>query len=659
MNKKLIYALLAVAAFACSPAGSSGLQAQDAPKAKVAQGASTLPSIFPAPHAAKLIGPAQALGTKVTLVSLQGVSDFTRSRVEKFLSQAGVKDISRVTKMPKSPKGTLVVLTAANNQQANILLEKAGGKPTDKKEGYVIASAQDGDAFIITLAGADADGLFHASQTFGQLAAADAFASLLIEDYPLQPIRGTIEGFYGKPWTMKERESHLNFLASVKANTYVYTPKDDPYARDKWREPYPADTLAELGRIAKISSDNHINFVYAISPGPTICFSCQADFEHLKDKVDALRSVGVKSFYVALDDIEYQKWNCQQDSITYGKSGAEAAAIAQSDILNKLQDYIQSVEPEAPNLIMVPTEYYDAKESPYKAALRKHLNKDIVVQWTGTDVVPPSISINDAKAATKAFGKPTLLWDNYPVNDYSESKGRLLLAPYVRREAGLSGHLEGILSNPMNQEAASRVAVTGVTAFAWNDSTYDASRVWRFAARELAGNDPEATEALLLFFDTQHLAPTFGTHPWQVQSPALKLVLDGLRDALAYGDKGLIEKKMDEVLAHSKSFKQAPAIIRSGKVDKGFVAESGPWLDAMALWGEALELTTLGLKQSYSGADHTATEALFDKAGELSKQAKAIPSTPGATRFEGPVKIADGVLDAFIRDARGLIYSRK
>ncbi|WP_347336552.1 beta-N-acetylglucosaminidase domain-containing protein, partial [Klebsiella pneumoniae] len=89
--------------------------------------------------------------------------------------------------------------------------------------------------------------------------------------------------------------------------------------------------------------------------------------------------------------------------------------------------------------------------------------------------------------------------------------GRLLLAPYAKREAGLSTELTGILSNPMNQEVPSRVAVTGVLAFAWNDKGYDADRTWHYAARNLAGNDARATQALLELFDTQHLAPTFGS----------------------------------------------------------------------------------------------------------------------------------------------------
>ncbi|RYF31636.1 MAG: beta-N-acetylglucosaminidase, partial [Cytophagaceae bacterium] len=343
-----------------------------------------------------------------------------------------------------------------------------------------------------------AAGLFHAARTFRQLVERKYIPALVIQDHPAMPIRGTIEGFYGAPWSMADRAKHLNFLASVKANTYVYSPKDDPYARDRWREAYPEATLKELGTLVATARRNYINFVYAISPGPSICFSDPADLKALERKFDAVRSVGVHSFYVALDDIAYTKWNCERDKATFGPSGPEAAGIAQAQLLNALQASITVHDPTAPPLIMVPTEYYDAKESPYKAALRKNLDPRIVVQWTGTDVVPPSIAVRDARAATKAFGRKTLLWDNYPVNDYAQTTGRLLLAPYARREAGLSTELTGILSNPMNQEAPSRVAVTGVTAFGWNDKAYDAERTWHFAARELAGGDERTAAALLI-----------------------------------------------------------------------------------------------------------------------------------------------------------------
>jgi len=476
---------------------------------------------------------------------------------------------------------------------------------------------------------------------------------MVIQDHPAMPIRGTIEGFYGAPWSMADRTRHLDFLATVKANTYVYSPKDDPYARDRWREAYPAATLQALETLAKVAQRNHVDFVYAVSPGPSVCFSDPADVQALERKFDAMRSIGVGSFYVALDDIEYTKWNCEKDKAAFGPSGAEAAGIAQSQLLNAVQANLAAKDPSARALIMVPTEYYDAKETPYKAALRKHLDPRIVVQWTGTDVVPPAISIPDAKAATKAFGRKTLLWDNYPVNDYAQTTGRLLMAPYTRREAGLSGELTGILSNPMNQETPSRPAVTGVAAFGWNDKAYDAQRTWHFSARELAGGDARATAALLTFFDTQHMAPTFGSQPWQEQAPRLKAVLDGVREALAGGDAAARREAIADLTARADEIANAPDIIRSGTIDPGFAVQSRPWLDAMQRWGRALQLTAAGLDAADKGS--SAAGRYFADAKRLAAEAAAMQSIPGATRFDGPIKIADGVLDTFVADAPTLI----
>ncbi|NEL81177.1 MAG: beta-N-acetylglucosaminidase, partial [Xanthomonas perforans] len=88
---------------------------------------------------------------------------------------------------------------------------------------------------LITLAGHDNDGLFHAAQTLRQLVERPAIPTLAIQDHPAMPIRGTIEGFYGAPWSMADRSKHIAFLARSKANTFIYSPKDDPYARDRWR----------------------------------------------------------------------------------------------------------------------------------------------------------------------------------------------------------------------------------------------------------------------------------------------------------------------------------------------------------------------------------------------------------------------------------------
>ncbi|MBB3347541.1 beta-N-acetylglucosaminidase domain-containing protein [Sphingomonas sp. BK069] len=614
----------------------------------------TLPAIFPAPTSMALIGGRVALDRAAVLVVAPGTAPETVALVRAALTAAGVTQVTIANRLPATLAALHVVVGTSDAVAVRDSLARAGASADDRPEGYTLVARPDAaGGGLIALAGHDADGLFHAAQTLHQLARRGEVPGLVIQDHPAMPIRGTIEGFYGKPWTQEDRIRHLDFLASVKANTYVYSPKDDPYARDRWREPYPAATLAELGTLAAAAKRDHVNFVYAISPGPTVCFSDPADAAALERKFDGLRGIGVRSFYVALDDIEYKKWNCAKDEAAFGASGAAAAGTAQARLLNAVQRDLIAKDRAAPPLIMVPTEYYDAKETPYKAALRQELDPRVVVQWTGTDVVPPAISIGDAKTATTAFGRKTLLWDNYPVNDYAQTTGRLLLAPYARREAGLAGELSGILSNPMNQEAPSRVAVAGVAAFAWNDRGYDPAQGWRFAADALSGSDARTAAALLDFFDTQHLAPTFGSQPWQEQAPRLKALLDGVRFALADGDDAARREAIAALAARADALAAAPDTIRAGVIDPGFAAQAAPWLEAAALWGRALQLTAAGLGAALDRS--AAASRDFAAAGQLAAQAAAVKTIPGATRFDGTVKVADGVLDRFVADAPGLV----
>ncbi|AKU52092.1 beta-N-acetylglucosaminidase domain-containing protein [Xanthomonas arboricola] len=616
----------------------------------------TQPAIFPTPVSITLQGGTVTLGQSVVLVVAPGVDPESVALVRRILGTAGVTKIATAARLPATLDRPHIVLGTGEAAVVRDALTRSKAVQDTHKEGYTLASVALGTGSLITLAGHDNDGLFHAAQTLRQLVERPAIPTLAIQDHPAMPIRGTIEGFYGAPWSMADRSKHIEFLARSKANTFIYSPKDDPYARDRWREAYPAATLKALGKLAATARRNHVDFVYAISPGPTVCFSDPADAKALLRKFDAFRALGVRSFYVALDDIEYTKWNCERDKTTFGASGAQAAGIAQSHLLNLVQADLVARHDAASELIMVPTEYYDAKESPYKEALRKHLDPKIVVQWTGTDVVPPAISIPDARAATKAFGRKTLLWDNYPVNDFETSAGRLLMAPYARREAGLSAELSGIVSNPMNQEVPSRVAVMGLTAFAWNDTGYDAQRTWHAAARDLAAGDAQVTAALLTFFDTQHLAPTFGSQPWQEQAPRLKAVLDQVREAIALGDAAARSQAIAELARTADAFAAAPQTIRAGVADKGFAEQSRPWLEAMEAWGRALQQTAAGLEAANRG-DAQAAVAFAD-AKRIAAEAAAIPSIPGATRFGGPVKIADGVLDRFVADAPRLIAYR-
>jgi hypothetical protein len=61
--------------------------------------------------------------------------------------------------------------------------------------------------------------------------------------------------------------------------------------------------------------------------------------------------------------------------------------------------------------------------------------------------------------------------------------------------------------------------------------------------------------------------------------------------------------------------------------------------------------------QIHNAADQGSTSAqhYFYNLKQFAAGAAKIQTIPGATRFDGPIKIADGVLDKFVADAPGLI----
>ncbi|ANY09084.1 hypothetical protein AFB00_25670 [Pseudonocardia sp. HH130630-07] len=301
---------------------------------------------------------------------------------------------------------------------------------------------------------------------------------------------------------------------------------------------------------------------------------------------------------------------------------------------------------------MVPTEYIGINDSPYKKTLRETLDERIVVQWTGIQTVATSIKVADAQKAAQDYGRKLFLWDNYPVNDFQNTAGRLLLAPYDKREAGLSEALNGIVLNPMNQASPSKLAIATGASFAWNDAAYDAGRTWRATAAYLADWEPLTTMSLLAFLDTQHLAPGHdgdGTKPWQPQAPALAAKLDAVR-ANPSGEA------LEELTRYAGVLAAAPERIRSGVADKAFSEQAKPWLDATGLWGQALQATADGL----AAQDPAVAQERFAEANRLAVEAGKITTIPEATVVDvqlgvTPVKVADGVLDTFIAEAPGLV----
>jgi hyaluronoglucosaminidase len=638
-----------------------------------------LPVVTPTPREMRWLGPDVAVPPEVDVVTTDDVAPATIDTVTEVLRAAGARTVRELRPGERDRAESPLVVdvgTLGAEPTASPLRDAGLEAPADvPAEGYALAAfTREGGTAEIVLAGADAAGTFYAAQTLRQLltgaaggsdagrsyagTAPAAVAGVGVVDHPAMRHRGAIEGFYGSPWTQEERLDQLTFYGRFTLNTYIYAPKDDPYHRDRWREPYPAGQVGGLRTLIDRAADNQVRFTFAVSPGISICYSDPADLDALVSKLDAVYQLGVRAFSIALDDIVYTRWNCDGDRSRYGAPSPEAAARAQVQLLNALQRGFIADHAGAQPLQMVPTEYRGTDDTPYRRVIREQLDPAVEVMWTGSMVVPPEVTVDEAAAAAGVFGRRPLVWDNTPVNDYPPTEGRLILAPYHRRQRGLSAEVTGIVLNPMNQAAASKVQLIGAADFGWNDAAYDPVRAHRAAATHLAGGtggagaDPSAVDALLAFFDLENLAPTSATSGTvsQPQSPALARQLDAFR---AVWDRGDRAGAVEGLRPYARRLAAAPEVIRREVADPGFVADAQPWLDATALWGQALVASLDALDARIAG-DVAGAEARFADADGLADRAAAIETIPGETRPQGPVRVGDGVLDAFITGARAL-----
>jgi hyaluronoglucosaminidase len=628
--------------------GSVAPAAADPVRAAAPVASDPLPVITPTPQQLSANGAPLPVAGPVTVLVGSGVDASTRTVVATALTTAGASGVNFAGLDGRPGPGLTVVVGSIGDAAVAAALRSVGGSvPAPlRAEGYSLAARDR----LAVLAGNDADGVFYAAQTFRQLLAPHRLAAVSAVDYPLMGLRGTIEGFYGSPWSQSDRLDQLATYGQLKMNTYIYTPKDDPYLRDQWRDPYPAANLAQLAQLVQTAQANHVRFTFALAPGLSICYSDPADIAALKNKLASVYALGVRSFYISLDDISYTRWNCAADQARYGAPSAGAAGAAQVDLLNTVQHDFLDTHAGTKPLQFVPTEYSDLADSPYKTELRDHLDPRIVVQWTGTEVVPPSITVAQAKAADAVWGRDVFVWDNYPVDDYRQTTGRLLLAPYDKREAGLHNELSGLVINPMNQASASKVAEFGAASFTWNDENYDAQRTWAQAAGYFSHGDPGTTAALLALFDTEHAAPTSGTTLWQPQAPALAAKIAEFERAWATDALPGKELAVAQLAGYAHLLATASDEIRAHVTDSAFLTETAPWLDALRLWGQAFEHTLRGLGLKAAGATGPAQQE-FSTSATLAAQAAAIQTIPGTTRPQGPVKVADGVLDAFLAAA--------
>lgn len=526
--------------------------------------AEAAPQLIPVPKSVTYQEGTLSLGA-VELVGTD-VADADAVRVVKgLLADAGVTVTERTAAAGATPGATALYLSEADDACAARDAAAASMQLADasklKAEGYVLGV--DPAAKAVVLTGRDGDGTFYAAQTLAQLIEGANVPAARIADEPHLTVRGTIEGFYARgqeDWSWDDRMEQVRFYGQTKMNTYIYAPKEDPYHRDHWRDPYPADQMAKMRALIQEAARNKVDFVFALSPGNSINLTSDADFQALTSKCQTMYDEGVRHFAIFFDDIT-------------NKDG-----VGQAELLNRFNAEFIKKQPEACTLVTVPTEY-DSNAMSLGDSLKEYtedfsatIDEDIEVLWTGSSVVPDSIKASDAEFITNVYGDSAGIWWNYPTNDYQLNK--LAMGPIYGIDKQVFDDIDYFVMNPMGRASLSRVTLATGADLSWNTAAYDDEASLK-ASCALSYPDLADSVYALAINSSQVFGSSFSCG--RPDAPEMRAHADAVLKAVASSDDPASDPAVAALRADMQSLIDASAALKGGDFDavSAFTAKLG------------------------------------------------------------------------------------
>lgn len=282
-------------------------------------------------------------------------------------------------------------------------------------------------------------------------------------------------GTKGWAWTMQQYLDEIPHLKRVKMNFLMNcylsmfnaeSPGDRPWSgerRNSWWLPFAPERKQRLQQIVAACKANDITFCFAMHPqiysDRPMKLTSDEDFEAFFAHFAWMQSQGVKWFSVSMDDVNEAH-----------------AGSAHAKFCNKFLKRLRERDPEA-QLIFCPTVYHNAAmkgNEGYLTALATEMDQDVYVFWTGADVVPLTMTRQDAVTYRDLVKHRLFIWENYPVNDSSPT---LHLGPITGRDPELCKVADGYMANPLYPQAhANRIPLYTMGDFASNPYGYDPSR---------------------------------------------------------------------------------------------------------------------------------------------------------------------------------------
>ena len=463
-------------------------------------------------------------------------------------------------------------------------------KLSDEKYLIAIEKCDDGLRAAVTVS--CRKGLFRAMNKLVAMSRDKKFFIGSAEDYPLFAKRGYIEGFYGNPWSHKNRRMMLELMSFYGMNTYYYAPKDDPYHRDKWDELYPEKELSQLSELSDFCKEKFVDFHFCIAPGLSMRYSSEEDFGKLVCKANQLYGIGIRNFGLLLDDIPENLY-FEQDKVVFDGEAVNAHVY----LSNKFYDYLKQLNPDC-KLTVCPLQYHGKGDEYYISKLGQGLSGGINIFWTGKNICSQEITVREAVIFENSTNRKPLYWDNFPVND-AEMQNEMHIGYIDGRERDLYRYSEGVISNTMEYCLSSRIPLLTVCDYLWNPVAYNGYESWLKACEIILG---EQKDILMPFFDNL-LTSCFKVE----NSPLLNACLNSAQQKFfggdmfgAYADIAEYIEKLSVCCQHLET------------VDNPMLTELVPWANKQKI---ALELiiSAVGILGDNSEENKAKTRELLKK----------------------------------------------
>lgn len=468
--------------------------------------------------------------------------------------------------------------------------------------------------------------------------------------------RGVIQGQYGPEFSAAERRRLLRFMARAGFNAYVHAPKENPYQRTLWDQPYPPGAQGEFDQEIQLASLLGIEWIPNVSPGtaawsspaeaappgtsqsPPICFSSDADLGRLLTKFEPFRAAGVRTYMVSFDDIVWA-FGCPGDVARYGQ-GEAAFGRANADLLNKLYAALLDRD-HAARLLTVTPEYDGTMDGEYLRGFRQVLGPGIEVMWTGAATESRPFSPAEADAYAKLIGRMPIVWENWTVNDTLFRRGRwparVFLGPYTRR-ADVAGHVGGFFFNPANQSDLNYLPLATAGEWMADPARYRPRRSFLRQTRRLAGRRAPSLRA----FAEASYSTTLGPG---VEAPTLRRRIG--RFLRAHGSDGrgaraarALRRQLRLAASARRRLLRVPAL-------RHFVRQARPFMRSVRLNARAALLATALLQAD--GAHER--RRLHRKLRRARRRAARWPAETYGTRA-GIYGLIPNVIDRYVARAR-------